>query len=257
MRAELSERDMADLAALADGSLAPERRREVEARVAASPELRELLERQRRALAATAMLADEPAPGRLAAAVTTAVQRRRPQRRRPGRRLTLAFSAAGAAAVLIIVALLTFGGPATPSLADAARLAALPPTGPPPAALDARHTTLAASVQGVGFPDYSTTFGWRASGRRDGSLQGRAAVVVYYESKGARIAYVIVAGKALSRPAAAVHTVDGVAYQSLSLRGRPAVTWQQGGHTCLLTGAAPSAELLDLAAWSSAYAGRS
>jgi len=38
-----NERELADLAALADGSLAPERRSEVEARVAADPELRGLV----------------------------------------------------------------------------------------------------------------------------------------------------------------------------------------------------------------------
>jgi anti-sigma factor RsiW len=38
---------MAELSALADGTLPADRRAEVEARVAASPELQELVERQR------------------------------------------------------------------------------------------------------------------------------------------------------------------------------------------------------------------
>jgi hypothetical protein len=41
---QLSERELAEFAALADGTLPAERRAEVEARVAASPELQELLE---------------------------------------------------------------------------------------------------------------------------------------------------------------------------------------------------------------------
>jgi len=45
-----NERELADLAALADGSLAPERRSEVEARVAADPDLRALVDEQRRAV---------------------------------------------------------------------------------------------------------------------------------------------------------------------------------------------------------------
>jgi anti-sigma factor RsiW len=45
--------DPAELAALADGSLDPERRAELEALVASSPELAALLEEQRRALALT------------------------------------------------------------------------------------------------------------------------------------------------------------------------------------------------------------
>jgi anti-sigma factor RsiW len=60
----LSTKEMAELCALADGTLAAERRAEVEARVAASPELQELLERQRRAVLAAQTLAAEEVPGR-------------------------------------------------------------------------------------------------------------------------------------------------------------------------------------------------
>jgi anti-sigma factor RsiW len=56
----LTERELADLAALADGSLPVERRAAVEAWVAASADLEELLDRQRRALSATRALAEEP-----------------------------------------------------------------------------------------------------------------------------------------------------------------------------------------------------
>jgi anti-sigma factor RsiW len=51
--------DHAELAALADGSLPPERRAELEAKVAASPELTELLAEQRRAIELTRRAADE------------------------------------------------------------------------------------------------------------------------------------------------------------------------------------------------------
>src|SRR5436190_12492427 len=67
----MSERDFADLCALADGTLPAERRAEVEARVAASPELQELVDRQRRSLALTGSLADEPLPSSLRDAVET------------------------------------------------------------------------------------------------------------------------------------------------------------------------------------------
>src|SRR5437764_15235645 len=59
MAGQLSSEEMADLCSLADGTLPAERRSEVEARVAASPELQELLERQRQAVLATQMLAAE------------------------------------------------------------------------------------------------------------------------------------------------------------------------------------------------------
>jgi anti-sigma factor RsiW len=63
----LSTEEMAELCALADGTLPAERRLAVEARVAASPELQELLNRQRRALAAMEILADEHMPAWLRA----------------------------------------------------------------------------------------------------------------------------------------------------------------------------------------------
>ena len=60
----------AELAALADGSLAPERRAELEARVAASPELADLLAEQQRAVALTRSAAAEvEAPAALRARI--------------------------------------------------------------------------------------------------------------------------------------------------------------------------------------------
>ena len=49
---EISERDLAELAALADDKLSPRRRARIEARVAGSPQLAALLEEQRRGVAA-------------------------------------------------------------------------------------------------------------------------------------------------------------------------------------------------------------
>src|ERR1041385_2109424 len=70
--------EVAELAALADGSLAPERRAAVEAHVAASPELAERLAEQQRALAYTRQAAaDVDAPAGL---------RRRVEARRGARR---------------------------------------------------------------------------------------------------------------------------------------------------------------------------
>jgi anti-sigma factor RsiW len=251
MGADLSERDMADLAALADGTLEPARRAQVEARVAASAELQALLERQRDSLAATGPLTAEPVPSALVATVGAAAAVRRRARRQ--RRTWPALAAAVAAAVVVVVVVASLGG-AAPSLSDAARLAGLPPTAAAPAPLGGGHTRLAASVQGVVFPDLQQTFGWRASGLRRASLEGRPATVVSYTQAGRRIAYVVVGGSALARPSpATVHVVGGTEYQTLTLRGLPAVTWRQSGHTCLLTGAVRPAELLALAAWSSGY----
>jgi hypothetical protein len=249
---ELSEREITDLCALADGTLPAERRAEVEARVAGSPALLELVERQRRSLAATRALADEPVPSSLTTAIAA---RRRPQRAWPRRRrLGLAMTAAGAL-VAVVVAVLVIdlaGGPAGPTVADAAVLAIKPPTGPAPASTGAGKQ-LAADVQGLAFPDLAGSFGWRATGVRYGTVGavgGRAATVVYYEKGGRQIAYVIVARPTLPQPSQGQIVMrGGVDYSTLSVDGRPAVTWQRLGHTCVLIGGASPDELLTLASW--------
>ena len=197
---QLSEQEMADLCAFADGTLPAERRAEVETRVAASPELQELVERQRRAVAATRTSAAEPVPASLA----TAVEALRPRvsRRSRDRQLTFGLALAGVlAAVAAAFLVLTMGGgPATPSVAGAARLAALPANGPAPGASGTGGTQLAAAVQGVAFPDLSSSYGWRATGVRHGRVDGRDATVVHYTKDGRNIAYAIVAGPGLPRP---------------------------------------------------------
>lgn len=90
------EDETAELAALADGSLPPERRAAVEAHVAASPELAERLAEQKRALAYTRQAASEvDAPAGLRRRVE--VQERVPRGWTPGR-----LALAGAAAVAVV-----------------------------------------------------------------------------------------------------------------------------------------------------------
>ena len=247
--ARLSEAEMADLCALADGTLPAERRPAVEARVAASPELQALLERQRGAVAATQALASEPVPASLREAV---------EPRRPSRRSRYGWSrwiiprmalAGGLAAVIAVVAAVALtGGPAGPTVAEAARFAAQRPSEPAPRAVG--DDRLALDVEGVVFPDLLTSYGWRAVGAHRGTIDGREATTVVYEKGGRRIAYVVVAGEGLDRPSAAERTeVAGVPFQTLHVDGRLVVTWRRLGHTCVLIGAAPRSELLTLASW--------
>jgi anti-sigma factor RsiW len=246
----LSTEEMADLSALADGTLPPGRRAEVEARVAASPELADLVERQRRAVRAVEELAMEEVPESLEAAV--AAHRRGDRRRRRRRPLLPRIVLAGAAAiaVVLVAAVVLSGGPGAPSVADAAQLATQAPNGPAPPPAGTSGTRLAAAVDGVAFPDFARAYGWHAAGVRHGHIDGRAATVVQYRKGPRRLGYVIVAGAGLARPAAARTTViRRVEYQTLRLNGRPAVTWRRGGHTCVLVGQAPRAELLKLASW--------
>jgi anti-sigma factor RsiW len=249
---QLSTEEMADLCALADGTLPAGRRDEVETRVAASPELQEALERQRRSVVATRMLAvEDEVPGSLRAAVTARSGARRTSR---GRSLGLVprIALAGAAAVIaaVVAAVVLTSGPGAPTVAAAAALATRAPTGPPPPSAGAGGTKLALSVDGVSFPDFNGFAGWRAAGVRDGHIGGRDTTVVFYEKKGRRIGYVIVAGSGLARPTAGKTTVIGqVKYQTLRLHGRLAVTWRRDGRTCVLIGQASRAELLTLASW--------
>src|SRR4051794_3919459 len=65
------------------------------------------------------------------------------------------------------------------------------------------------------------------------------------------IAYTIVAGDALDRPSGARSvTHGGVKFYAFNHDGRPVVTWERGGHTCVLSSAAVRpTELFTLADW--------
>jgi anti-sigma factor RsiW len=246
----LSDQEIADTCALADGTLPEARRAEVETLVRESPELTALLERQRLALAATAALATEPVP----ASLRHSVDGLKPRVVRRRRRVRWILSAAGvAAAVLVVfVVLSTTGVLGGPTVAAAAGFALGAPNGAAPGSTGAG--TLDASVGGVAFPDWSGSHGWRPVGVRQGDVRGRPATVVFYEKDDRRLGYAIVDGAALQRPANATSTTRaGVEYQTLSLHGQQVVTWQQGGRTCVLVGPLPAAELVDLASSSGSY----
>ena len=99
-REDVDDRETAELAALADGSLPPERRDELEARVAASSELADRLSEQQRAVAMTQSAAAEvEAPAALRARIEA---QRRAHRVRAPRGLALAGAAAIAVAAVAI-----------------------------------------------------------------------------------------------------------------------------------------------------------
>src|SRR6188474_1429315 len=95
---ESVDEDITELAALADGSLAPERRAALEARVAASSELADRLAEQERAvMLARSAATDVEAPAALRARIEA---QRRSRRVRAPRGFALA--AAAVAAVLVV-----------------------------------------------------------------------------------------------------------------------------------------------------------
>jgi hypothetical protein len=241
----LSEHEMADLAALADGTLPAERRAAVEAWVAASPERQELLDRQRRSVTVTQALAGEPVPDSLREVVEP---RRRGASAR--RRWTQRLALVGAVAVAVVAIALLSGGPAGPTVAEAAALAQGPPSGPAPDSVGTEGTQLDLDVEGVVFPDFLESYGWKTVGVRHDEIDGRTASTVFYEKAGKRIAYTIVAGSGLDYPSGAPSTTrNGIRLQTLEVNGQPVVTWRRLGHTCILIGPVPSDELLALASW--------
>lgn len=97
---DAGDRELAELAALADGSLTAERRAALEARVESSPELAGRLAEQERALALTRSAAAEiEAPPALRARIEAEQRAREPRR---ARRMAVIGAAAAAAAVVAV-----------------------------------------------------------------------------------------------------------------------------------------------------------
>jgi hypothetical protein len=156
-----------------------------------------------------------------------------------------------AALALALVLILPAGTPGGPSVSQAAALALLGPAAPPPMPdPSAPAAKLGRNIEEVYFPNWSQRFGWRAVGQRADRVDGRTAATVYYEWKGIRIAYTIVAAPPLSTPKASTTSINGTELRTLRLDGRLVVTWRRAGHTCVLSGTGVSAsELQKLAAW--------
>ena len=98
---ENGDQELAELAALADGSLSPERRTALEARVAGSAELADRLAEQQRAVALTrAVAAEVEAP----AALRARIDAKRGARRESGARRFVVIGVVATAAVAVAVA---------------------------------------------------------------------------------------------------------------------------------------------------------
>lgn len=250
-RSKLTTTELADLSALADGTLDPARRAAVEAHISASPELSALYARERRVVSA---LQQARKSERAPAALRARIEASRPGKRTVARRrigYAGALAGALAAAALAVVLLLPSGAPGGPSVSDAAALAVLGPVQaaptPDPSNPAAR---LRQNVGDVYFPNWNSSFHWRAVGSRTDELDGRKAVTVYYDWKGKRLAYTIVGAPALARPAAQRAWLNGTELRTLTTDGRLVVTWRRAGDTCILSArGVTAAELQKLAAW--------
>lgn len=226
--------DLADLSALADGTLDPARRSEVEARIAASPELSVRYERE---LQVVAMLRRARETDRAPARLREAIGAARPSKRTAVRRRAGwagAFVAALAAVALALVLVLPAGTPGSPSVSQAAGLALLGPVRAAPAPDPREPGRLGQDLDEVYFPDWSR-HGIQAVGTRFDALDGHRAMTVYYEKGGKVIAYTIVSAPALAQPAVRVTRRHGIELRTLSLNGRTVVTWRRGDNTCVLS----------------------
>jgi hypothetical protein len=248
---------LSELSALADGSLDPTRRQAVEDWIAGSPDLRTLYERERAAVDVLCQVSAERAPARLRARIEvqraggSQVQRAGGFARPWAKPAYTGLAAALACAIAALALLLPGGTPGSPSVSQAAQLALRGPSRPAPVA-DASdpRMKLAERLQGLYFPNWSQTLGWRPVGARGDRLGGRPAVTVYYQRQGMSVAYTIVGAPALAEPSAPVTHRGRFALRALSLRGRTVVTWRRAGHTCVLSASGvPSGVLAQLADW--------
>ncbi len=249
-KSQPSDRELADVSRLADGTIDPDRRADAERRIAESPELSALYERERRVVD---VLHQAAATDRAPASLRARIEAQRPTAKtRVRRRGTYIGALAGAvAAVALALAFVLPGGtPVAPTVAQAADLAVLGATHAPPGPNPSNPTgKLDKDVQEVYFPNWDR-IGWRADGMRIDQLKGRPTATVYYRWDGHRVAYTIVGAPALSEPAATVTNHDGTVLRTLVLNGRVAVTWRRDGHTCVLSAAGVSPRVLqELAAW--------
>lgn len=248
-----SERRLAELSALADGSITPRRRAALEQRLARSPELRAALERER---AAVALVREARAGVRAPERLRASLEARRAEVPRPRRvpmRATGALSTAAAAAIVVLAIVLAPGGaPGAPTVAQAAALGLRGAQAPAPRPDPRRPGSLTAAVGPVAFPDLADSLRWIATGERSDRLDGHRAVTVLYRSRGEMLAYTIVSVPALRQPAGRVTPLDGIALRALRVRGRTVVTWRRDGRTCVLSSAQASAGALEqLAAYTS------
>jgi hypothetical protein len=197
---------------------------------------------------------DVRAPQRLHATVEALVAGRAAERARRAARLRWGLAGVAtvcAAAVALVLSL--SGGGSTLTLRTAVALTLRPATMAAPAQGAHDRMRLATSVDGVAFPYWDETFGWRATGARTDRVDGRAVTTVFYATRRRRwVGYAIVAGRPAPRIAGGVVVWrHGVPYRLQAADGAQAVTWLRDGRLCVLAGRGVSRQtLLSLASWS-------
>jgi hypothetical protein len=162
-----------------------------------------------------------------------------------------AVSAIAAALIALAIAIGLSGSSPTLSVRDAAALTTKPATHGPPAESSSDRADLAVAVDGVSFPYWGGHLGWRSTGSRTDTVDGRSVTTTFYARGHKRIGYAIVAGGAPSQASGGVvSSHDGTSYRLLTYNDAPVVTWLREGHLCVVSGRGVSgATLLRLASW--------
>lgn len=207
------------------------------------PELVEMLHRS-----------DVRAPAELHSRVGAMVAERSSRRRRPSPPMLAGAAALVAVLAVLLILLLPGSSAPGPDVSETAALTGLAPTAGAPAESAGRPGQLVLAVDGIPFPYWDGTLGWRAAGARTDHIGGRAVTTVFYaNSAGRRIGYAIVAGTPAPKLGGGVVLWSGdTSYHLLSEQGSHTVAWLREGHLCVLAGRGVSAAtLLRLAGWGS------
>jgi hypothetical protein len=245
----------AELAAVADGTLAADRAERVRREAAGSPDLKLRLERQRRAVDVLRAL-DARAPESLREAIAASVAKaggrtrsRRGWRLPTVRPLVLAGGGLAVTAAVVLAVVLVDGGASPPTVQQAALVSLRAPTGPAPKVLPGGRE-LAVRAAGIDYPTWSWV-GWEATGQRTDTVNGHAARTVFYENgAGRQIGYTIVEGDALPVKGGRMVTARGERLRLLRVGRAYVVTWRRNGHTCILaTRTLNPVRLATLASW--------
>jgi hypothetical protein len=160
-------------------------------------------------------------------------------------------AAALVAVTVVVLAIVLGGGGRSLSVQQATALTLSQPKAPAPQESSPSSGELVAAVQGVHFPYWEEHFGWRSTGQRTDSLQGRTVMTVFYANRsGQRIGYAIVSGTPPRLSGGSVRWRGGHSYRLFDLNGAQTVAWLRHGRLCVLSGRSVDAgTLLRLASW--------
>jgi hypothetical protein len=196
---------------------------------------------------------DVPAPPELHRRIDALIAERAPSAGRAPAPLRLGVAGALALAVIAVALVvgLSGGGGSALTLHSAVALTLRSPTMPAPTQDPHNATELAADVEGVAFPYWEDSFGWRAAGARVDRLGGRKVTTVFYaRGHGQWIGYAILAGSAPQIGGGVVREREGTSYRFSSVDGASVVTWLREGHLCVVAGrGVDEATLMALASW--------